>query len=189
MKEMRLLPLEKFWADYQHFFSSRHRLFGEVTVVYLGKDEKIHLSQNRRGKMKVRKQTVNSVAHFSCAMIANMKYIFTLSVVQGQAFPSALNFLSFIIFSSTPQSKFFSTSSTGSEDKYLVFPCSKLMSQCITCFFFRKWSQVCSYSHSFGNVFPFLGLIDISGRSSKQCLGRGLHRILELSADGLQRVW
>lgn len=85
MKEMGLLLLENFWADYQHFFSLRHWIFGEVTVVYLGKDEKIRLSQNRGGKMKVRKQTVNSVAHFSCAMIANMKYIFPLSVVQGQA--------------------------------------------------------------------------------------------------------
>lgn len=55
-----------------------------MTVVYLSKDEKIRLSQNRGGKMKVRKQTVNSVAHFSCATIANMKYIFPLAAAQGR---------------------------------------------------------------------------------------------------------
>lgn len=61
--------------------------------MYLGKDEKIRLSQNRGGKMKVRKQTVNSVAHLSCAMIANMKYIFPLADVQGQARISPYLFL------------------------------------------------------------------------------------------------
>jgi len=82
MKELSLLLLENSWADYQHFFSLRQWIFVEVTVVYLGKDEKIHFSQNGE-KMKVRKQTVNSDALFSCTMIANLKCISSVFVIQG----------------------------------------------------------------------------------------------------------
>lgn len=130
-------------------------------------------------------------------MIANMKSIFLLFVIQGQALViPRLDFSvfhSFQIFSSTTQNKNVPSSLPRARINIQHFSVPKRCPS-VSCFFFlsffslRKWSQVCSPLRAL-EMFCLYGLIDISGRSSEQFHGLDLRRILELSGDGLQGIW